>query len=185
MQIKSFEENPRSEPQSKENPKISIEQTIVNTFQLRNYGDVIVNKVDINSIVLDSVELFFKDQYLARSDMWRLKRHISNTCVYLNKKIDFSNIRCQVFEMWSQGVRVASGYVNEDTKLVYRSASSMVYLFLQMSSEMWDFDINGDLYFEKAVNGFLSDLFDKWKVIVILLNSVIIMLRIILKYNKI
>jgi hypothetical protein len=72
--------------------------------------------------------------------------------------------------MWSQGVRVASGYVNEDTKLVYRSASSMVYLFLQMSSEMWDFDINGDLYFEKAVNGFLSDLFDKWKVIAILLN---------------
>jgi hypothetical protein len=32
-----------------------------------------------------------------------------------------------------------------------------------MSSEMWDFDIHGDLYFEKAVNGFLSDLFAKWK----------------------
>ncbi len=87
--------------------------------------------------------------------------------------------------MWSQGVRVASGYVNEDTKLVYRSASSMVYLFLQMSSKMWDFDINGDLYFEKAVNGFLSDLFDKWKVIAILLNCVIIMLKIIFKYNQI
>lgn len=40
----------------------------------------------------------------------------------------------------------------------------MVYLFLQMSSEMWDFDIHGDLYFEKAVNGFLTDLFQKWKV---------------------
>lgn len=40
----------------------------------------------------------------------------------------------------------------------------MVYLFLQMSSEMWDFDIHGDLYFEKAVNGFLADLFQKWKV---------------------
>ncbi|XP_026682064.1 GATOR complex protein DEPDC5-like [Diaphorina citri] len=39
----------------------------------------------------------------------------------------------------------------------------MVYLFLQMSSEMWDFDIHGDLYFEKAVNGFLADLFQKWK----------------------
>lgn len=33
-----------------------------------------------------------------------------------------------------------------------------------MSSEMWDYDINGDLYFEKAVNGFLADLFNKWKV---------------------
>lgn len=29
---------------------------------------------------------------------------------------------------------------------------------------MWDFDIHGDLYFEKAVNGFLADLFAKWKV---------------------
>jgi DEP domain-containing protein 5 len=25
----------------------------------------------------------------------------------------------------------------------------MVYLFIQMSSEMWDFDMYGDLYFEK------------------------------------
>lgn len=45
-----------------------------------------------------------------------------------------------------------------------RSASSMVYLFVQMSAEMWDFDINGDLYFEKAINGFVCDLFEKWKV---------------------
>ena len=28
---------------------------------------------------------------------------------------------------------------------------------------MWEFDLNGDLYFEKAVNGFLTDLFAKWK----------------------
>jgi len=40
----------------------------------------------------------------------------------------------------------------------------MVYVFLQMSSEMWEFDIYGDLYFEKAVNGFLAQLFAKWKV---------------------
>jgi hypothetical protein len=40
----------------------------------------------------------------------------------------------------------------------------MVYLFVQMSSEMWDFDIHGDLYFEKAINGFICELFDKWRV---------------------
>lgn len=66
--------------------------------------------------------------------------------------------------MWSQGERVASGVVTHDTKVVFRSSTSMVYLFMQMSSEMWDFDINGDLYFEKGVCGFLSDLFAKWKV---------------------
>lgn len=47
----------------------------------------------------------------------------------------------------------------------------MVYLFIQMSSEMWDFDIHGDLYFEKAVNGFLADLFQKWKVSIMLLYN--------------
>jgi DEP domain-containing protein 5 len=68
-----------------------------------------------------------------------------------------------VYEMWSMGERVACGVINEDTKVVFRSCTSMVYLFIQMSSEMWDFDIHGDLYFEKAVNGFLTDLFAKWK----------------------
>lgn len=39
----------------------------------------------------------------------------------------------------------------------------MVYIFIQMSAEMWQFDIHGDLYFEKAVDGFLLDLTAKWK----------------------
>lgn len=40
----------------------------------------------------------------------------------------------------------------------------MVYIFLQMTSEMWEFNFLGDTYFEKAVDGFLVDLFEKWKV---------------------
>ncbi|PRD26788.1 UNVERIFIED_CONTAM: Depdc5 [Trichonephila clavipes] len=130
---------------------------------------------NLKDVSLDSVELTFKDQYLARSDMWRLKNYLVclfacvyvnvsiNTCLYPEKKIDFFGIRCQVLEMYILGEKVASGIVTADTKIVYRSASSMVYLFIQMSCEMWDFDINGDLYFEKAIDGFLPDLFSKWK----------------------
>lgn len=92
-------------------------------------------------------------------------RSQKNTCVYSNKKIEYctGSIRCQVYELWSQGDRVACGVITDDTKVVFRSSTSMVYLFIQMSSEMWHFDIHGDLYFEKAVNGFLADLFAKWK----------------------
>ncbi|RWS16531.1 DEP domain-containing protein 5-like protein [Dinothrombium tinctorium] len=161
LQVKSFAEE--KDYQQKDKPTVSIEQSIAATFQLRTYGDVIVNIVDPRVVTLDSVEVFFKDQYLSRSDMWRMKKILTRSCVYLHKKIEINGIRCNVFEMWAQGERVASGYVDEDTKIVYRSTSSMVYLFLQMSSEMWDFDINGDLYFEKAVNGFLANLFEKWK----------------------
>ncbi len=34
-----------------------------------------------------------------------------------------------------------------------------------MSKEMWDFDHRGDTYYEKAVDGFLCDLFNRWKVL--------------------
>ncbi|KAH9376771.1 hypothetical protein HPB48_010933 [Haemaphysalis longicornis] len=172
---------------------ISVEQSLANAFQLRLYADVIVNVVDPRDVALDSVELVFKDHYLARSDMWRWKQAMVslliinlvsfqiNTCVYAKKLIEIHAsrsggrkrfLRCgtvfvlhslQVYEMWAHGEQVASGVITADTKVVYRSASSMVYLFIQMSSEMWDFDINGDLYFEKAVNGFLCDLIAKWK----------------------
>ncbi|XP_024945563.1 GATOR complex protein DEPDC5 isoform X2 [Cephus cinctus] len=144
---------------------ISVENNIATMFQLRTFADVYMNIVNPADVSLDSVELTFKDQYMGRSEMWRLKNSLVNTCVYLNKKIEFcgGSIRCQVYEMWSQGDRVACGVITDDTKVVFRSSTSMVYLFIQMSSEMWDFDIHGDLYFEKAVNGFLADLFQKWK----------------------
>ena len=38
----------------------------------------------------------------------------------------------------------------------------MVYLFIQMSSEMWTCDKNGYLYFEKTVDGFLKEMFQRW-----------------------
>ena len=40
-----------------------------------------------------------------------------------------------------------------------------MFVFVQVSSEMWEFDPNGDMYLDKAVDGFLRDLFSKWKVI--------------------
>ncbi|EDW50059.1 GM14207 [Drosophila sechellia] len=144
---------------------ISIESGIANAFKMRPYSNVVMRIVKPSDVALDSIEITFKDQYMGRSEMWRLKTYLTDTCVYVNKKIDYNDmqIRCQVYEMWSQGERVASGVITEDTKIVFRSSTSMVYLFLQMSSEMWDFDIHGDLYFEKAVNGFLTELFQKWR----------------------
>ena len=144
-------------------PTIFIEATIAKTFSLNQFAEVMVQIADKSKVTLDSVELMFKDQYLSRSVMWRLKSDMVNECVYLKKKTEFYGFRCDVFEMWARGTKVTSGLIGPDTKVVYRSASSQVFLFLQMSSEMWDFDINGDLYFEKAVNGFVSDLFGKWK----------------------
>lgn len=55
---------------------ISIEQSIASQFQLKNFPDVMINKIDVASAELDSLELTFKDQYLGRSEMWRLKKSL-------------------------------------------------------------------------------------------------------------
>uniref|UniRef100_A0A8D0DF24 DEP domain containing 5, GATOR1 subcomplex subunit n=1 Tax=Sander lucioperca TaxID=283035 RepID=A0A8D0DF24_SANLU len=156
LQVKSLKEDLQKET-------ISVDQTVAQAFKLRAYQDVIVNIVDPKDVTLDLVELTFKDQYIGRGDMWRLKKSLVSTCAYVTQKVEFAGIRAQASELWVKGEKVTCGYISEDTRVVFRSTSAMVYIFIQMSCEMWDFDIFGDLYFEKAVNCFLSDLFAKWK----------------------
>uniref|UniRef100_A0ABM5F1X3 GATOR1 complex protein DEPDC5 isoform X3 n=1 Tax=Pogona vitticeps TaxID=103695 RepID=A0ABM5F1X3_9SAUR len=156
LQVKSLKEDLQKET-------ISVDQTVAQVFRLRPYQDVHVNVVDPKDVTLDLVELTFKDQYIGRGDMWRLKKSLVGTCAYITQKVEFAGIRAQAGELWVKSEKVTCGYISEDTRVVFRSTSAMVYIFIQMSCEMWDFDIYGDLYFEKAVNSFLADLFIKWK----------------------
>lgn len=113
---------------------------------------------------MDHVELAFKEQYLGRSDMWRLQQYLERTCVYSEKKILFAGtIKVTVKRLFVNNEQVASGYITKSTRMVFRSASAKFFLFIQMSKEMWEFDEDGELYFEKAVNNFLPHLFNRWK----------------------
>ncbi|VEL26898.1 unnamed protein product, partial [Protopolystoma xenopodis] len=56
----------------------------------------------------------------------------------------------------------------ESFGVVFRSNTSVVHIFIQMSHEMWIFDEYGHLYFEKALS-FLNELmFNSWIVILLL-----------------
>lgn len=61
---------------------VSVEQSIATAFQLRTYADVIMNIVNPEDVALDSVELTFKDQYMGRSEMWRLKNSLVRVLIY-------------------------------------------------------------------------------------------------------
>ncbi|KAK0060072.1 DEP domain-containing protein 5 [Biomphalaria pfeifferi] len=157
LQVKSLPDD------SQQKETVIIEPAIANAFSLRQYHNVVVNKVETETVRLDLVELLFKELYFGRSDMWRLCKALTNTCVYLKKQIDFVEKRVHINELWARGDNVTCGVITEDTRFVFRSPTAVVQIFIQMSTEMWDFDLHGDLYLEKAVNGFLTDLFDKWK----------------------
>lgn len=64
-------------------------------------------KIDAASVALDYVELSFKEQYLGRSDMWRLQQSLHRTCVYAEKKILFAGvIKATVRRLFSDDTEV-------------------------------------------------------------------------------
>lgn len=96
--------------------------------------------------------------------MWRLQQHLKKTCVYYDKKILYAgSIKATIKRLFANENQVASGYITTSTRMVFRSASAKFFLFIQMSKEMWEFDEDGELYFEKAVSNFLPHLFNRWK----------------------
>nr|XP_026695007.1 GATOR complex protein DEPDC5-like isoform X2 [Ciona intestinalis] len=142
---------------------ISIEATLAQSFGLKVFQDVYVYKTEPEDVALDLFEVSFKDQYISRSDMWRMKKTFLNSCVYIDQYLPFSGIRAQVSELWSNSMKVRCGYITDNTNFVLRSYTAEVYVFIQMSSEMWEYDAYGYLQFERAINGFLKALFKKWK----------------------
>lgn len=55
---------------------LRVEQSIATTFGLMIYKTVSVRIVNPADVALDSIELTFKDQYMGRSEMWRLKNYL-------------------------------------------------------------------------------------------------------------
>ncbi|KAK6746074.1 hypothetical protein RB195_012283 [Necator americanus] len=146
---------------------ISVERTYLGeslskTFTSTGGVFVIAEKKKIEEVTLDNIQLTFKELYMSRADMWRYRSRLINTCAYLDKQLRHFNISTKVSDMWQKGNIVRSGFVSSDTRVVFRSSSSSVLIYIQMSSEMWQLDPQGDLYFEKCVKGFMSELFAKW-----------------------
>ena len=99
--------------------------------------------------------------------MWRLALSLTDTCVYPSKRILFAGaMRATVKSIYVRGKTASSGYVAKSkTRPIFRTESSRFIILIQMSKEMWEFEEDGELMFSKAIDGFLPELFDRWKLI--------------------
>ncbi|KAF9550916.1 vacuolar membrane-associated protein iml1 [Mortierella hygrophila] len=144
--------------------QVSLTHSIAKVFGLSPRQDVIVQRVDPSQNAAKYVELTFRDQYVGRSDMWRLRTSLVGSCVYESKKILYLGcIRAQVKEIYVGNQSVPSGYISSDTRIIFRSESAKYFIFIQMSREMWEFDEDGDIFFERVIFGFLPQLFARWR----------------------
>lgn len=117
----------------------------------------------VETVSLDNVQLTFRELYMSRADMYRYRSCLIGRMTYVEEQKRHLNINTRISDMWRKGSLVRSGYVTDKTRVVFRSSSSTVLIFIQMCSEMNQLDPQGDLYLEKCIKGFLTELFQKWK----------------------
>ncbi|KAF9873195.1 vacuolar membrane-associated protein iml-1 [Colletotrichum karsti] len=150
------------------NVDIYVVKHIADAFGMKKGTQVLLTPVDADSpaTAASHVELSFKDQYLSRSDMWRLAiGELTERTVYKGQSILFmGTIKAQVTAVFVDGRKTHSAFFTRDTRPIFRSESARYVLFIQMAREMWDFDSegSGEILFNKVVNGFLPALFKKW-----------------------
>lgn len=68
---------------------ISIDSNIASAFNLRTFSEVVMQVVNPADVALDSVEITFKDQYMGRSEMWRLKNYLVSFCFCIELKFAY------------------------------------------------------------------------------------------------
>ncbi|KAB2111711.1 Vacuolar membrane-associated protein [Alternaria gaisen] len=148
------------------NLQVSISERIAKVFGFRNRMQVVVTEADEDAHEAHHVEIVFRDEYLARADMWRMAiAELSKRTVYRGQRLLFmGTIKATIKHIYINGQSVHSGYFSPKSKPIFRSESARYTLFIQMSREMWDFDTEGagEIMFNKVVSGFLPDLFKRW-----------------------
>ena len=99
--------------------------------------------------------------------MWHLvNSELIGRSLYRSQKIYFMrSAKALVKAVYHRGQKATSAFFSSNTKPIFRSESSRVTIFVQMSKEMWDFDANGagELILHHAIDGFLPELFSRWQ----------------------
>lgn len=148
--------------------EVYVVKHIADAFGMKKGSQVLLTMVDKKNPARKAshVELTFKDQYLSRSDIWRMTvGELTERTVYKGQSLLFmGTIKAQITAVYADGLRVHSSFFARDTRPIFRSESARYVLFIQMAREMWEFDSesSGEIMFNKVVNGFLPALFKRW-----------------------
>lgn len=112
----------------------------------------------------DLVELNIKDCLLNRGDMWCLSSQLVGSCLFSGQRVTFlDSMRATVRGIYREGKKILSGYIGENTRIVFRSESARLVFLIQITDEMWDFEESGEQLFQKMVNSLFPKIFKRWK----------------------
>ncbi|CAI5758821.1 unnamed protein product [Candida verbasci] len=162
----NLRDNQEVDIDSKSKFQISLNSTpLQKLLDIPPRSQVQIKKITkLESIELDSVEIFIKDVNLSRDGMWCFSSSLVGTCGYIDQRVSYLNSRIGVIKyIYKNGRTVFSGYISKKTKIIYRSESAKLTVLIQLSREMWHFEENGEIIFHKLVNNLFPKIFRRWR----------------------
>lgn len=157
---------PSGQVNKQHNFEVSVSKQIASHFNFVSRAHVAITIADRREWSSSHVEISFRDAYLSRSDMWRfVSQELVGKTIYTGQKLTFLNtLKATVRTIHVNGRHSQVAFFDSSTVPVFRSEAARYVIFIQMSSEMWDFDSegNGEILFNRVVNGFLPELFKRW-----------------------
>ena len=161
--VKNF---PDSYSRRTKNPQISLSyddyHKLLGGLAIRS--TVYVKIKDKKQEQCDLVELMAKDCYVNRGDMWLIRNKLNDSTVNLHQRLTFINsLRLSVTGIYKDGKKVFSGCINDDSKVIIRSESARFFFIIQITEEMWQFEEDGEVMFQKVVNSLFPKILKKWK----------------------
>lgn len=148
--------------------EISLHVSLAQRFGFENRAKATVELIeDYDQATATHVELFFREQRMSRADLWRIMQQLDGTVVHQGQKITYlGSAAAEVEAVYLDGCSMASAYVNQTkTRPIFRSGSARYTLLIQISKEMLEYWIGGDLMYERMINGYLTELFRRWELL--------------------
>jgi len=94
--------------------------------------------------------------------MWLIVNFLSNKSVFKTKNIEWQGIRFRVKALYSkEGSEILSGVCRSSaTKFSFFTRSCQIYILVEVSEEMYKFDEDGFVNYEKCL-AFLKSYFER------------------------
>ncbi|KAI5363079.1 Putative vacuolar membrane-associated protein Iml1 [Septoria linicola] len=133
-------------------------------FENRTSGKIELIE-DTDAATATHVEIFFRDQYLSRADMWQLMKCLEDTVMFEGQVLKYlGSTIADVEQIWIAGRNVSSGFVSHPyTKPIFRSRSARYSILIEVSREMLEGWSHGELMYERLIDDFLYELFQRWE----------------------
>ena len=139
----------------------SVLQSVATAFNIPTRAQCRISRVDVSSVFAFACELSFIGEYIGRSDHFRIHNALAGQCAFAGGTIEVNDVKLKVESISRNGSAVRSAVIAPSTQLTFRSRSARLYFLIQISSEMYEFADDGELFFEKIV-AFLTKLFAQW-----------------------